>query len=249
MKIRRSTQMYKLNRVIFGPAFESKLKAIEDKNCELYVVENKHDPLITPLIIAENIKILTKYLNNIAPLKITFNDISFRTILDDINNSTIAGFISNLRKIPNIEFEYCALSIRFFRMLFELPAEMIHVKFRGCQVIPEYKRIIVEHLVTNYKLRTLEFDDITEYRDSITLDGEIKRCLYRNRAQHVCRRAVIAIIQIRKKRNKFWDLVDKSIVINLAKSIYKTKDSMDWIKIVFQAELESLGFRPKITNI
>jgi hypothetical protein len=226
----------------FGKPFENELKEIDQKNCELYLSRDVEGHNNFSPIIAENIKILTKRLDQIAPSKITFNDISFRTILDDINTTTIAGLISKLRKIARVEFEYCALSIRFCRMFFESPFKIINVKFKGCQIIPEYKAIIMDCLKTNYKIQNVDIDDFPSSfdRNCIAVDGEIKSYLYRNRAQYLCRQAAIALIQIRKGRNKFFDLVDKSLVIYLAKMVYNNKNNAEWLNTVFEKELKSL---------
>lgn len=85
--------------LVFDAEFESNLKSIKSKNNELHVSRRGYDPFN----FKDNFIILTRYLDDIAPSKITFSTIGFSSIEDNIYHTAVTELISKLVKIPNVQ--------------------------------------------------------------------------------------------------------------------------------------------------
>jgi hypothetical protein len=225
--------------IYFGKCFKATLEGIKTKNCELSIFNSsdRAEP--------DDFNTLNKYLDNLSLSKIVFNAIKFYSMnsRDDLKiYELMSGFLlSKIIKIPIVRFENCDIPMYFSKTLFSKESKIIDISFKGCH-LNRSKPHIIYFTKSNYTIRNLIIEDVSKLND-IALDGEIKSHLYRNRAQYMSRMAAISLIVMGKHKNNLLSRLDRFLLIYLAKMIYPSKGTGEWLKVVWEEELS--GFLNK----
>lgn len=221
--------------------FESRLKKIhgeKSKGCELYLSKYIFDkPEAT-----YNFSVLNRYIDDIAPSKITFDSIEIQYTAGKRNKAgdDVVILMEKIIKIPVVEFKCCKMGTEFYAYLFGQPLfKTTEITFKACKVTFGRKSAIISNLENNYTIRSLNIDNsgisdgkcyIGDGFDSrlIEVDEKIKGYLYRNRAYHLCYMVALELILIRKYRHSVLDSLDISTIVHISKLIYTTKTSIEW---------------------
>lgn len=190
--------------------------------------------------------LLIKYLSSMKLTKITFD-------LVQISSSTFAGhsintkpLIREIANIPIVEFVGCEISSQFYQLFFILAQhKTVELIFRDCRVTSELKAVIINNLQHNHSIRSLVICNtsninIEDYKRITYEESKIDDILFRNRANYLCKIVAFTLILIRRRYNKYFNLVDKSIVIFIAKLVRNTKRDPKWLKVITDSVLNGV---------
>jgi hypothetical protein len=190
--------------------------------------------------------LLNKYLDSMNLTKVMFNG---TTIINDskyLNDSRYPVYLDTktlMRKIANIpivEFVGCRrIPPEFYKRFLNIPQhKTVELIFKYCDARQDSK-VIISNLKNNYSIRSLIIYETKNRLTPEDTNDEIKinEILFRNRARYLCKKSSLALILIKRYNNKYFNLVDKPLVIFIAKLVLSTKTDPKWLEVISDSVL------------
>ena len=195
--------------------------------------------------------ILIDFLSNFPPKEISFVDVVFvselrRYVERKVSARVSRNFETLLKaclKSSSLEFIRCtdldANGDSDFMQIICTPSNVTNLRFVRCNIELVQKQKMDEFLKDNYKIMDVEIVNdgkVEMYSNSssafgciVAVHGQIKSHLLRNRSYEACCLSALQLILIHKHHQSILNIVDKNIILIIAKMVYKDRCSYEWI--------------------
>lgn len=185
---------------------------------------------------------LVDFLLKFTPKKIVFADIVFVFIgTDDKNPRNDKKILEASLRSPSIEFiKCCGFSNldgdELFKIVFT-QANVVDLRFTKCGIAIDQIDMMSGFLRSNNKLVNIKFSEkvktylpvLETQSKNIVVHGTLKHYLIRNRSYEACCLAALQLILIHRHRQSILNIIDKNIIVMIAKLVYETRTSYDWV--------------------